>query len=254
MAGARRPWLRRWALRLGLLAVVLFALVVALLIGARLYLSTPGGQAKVLALALDPANEALEGRIEVGEVELAGLRVVLRNLKLYDPEGELVAEIERVELTPRFAALAERRIEVHEAELTRPRLYLVQDSRGLNLTRAVQPKKRGGPPSGKPPSLVLAAGRLTLSGGYLSFAQRPPEGPERRYALEDVAGKGGARYVARSRALESEVEMTGRATAPAQAPLTLEGTLHGEGGSLFGQASLSLGKAKLVARASREGT
>ncbi|MHB8877566.1 MAG: translocation/assembly module TamB domain-containing protein [Myxococcaceae bacterium] len=48
--------------------------------------------------------------------------------------------------------------------------------------------------------------------------------------------------------------MTGRATEPAQAPLTLEGTLHGEGGSLFGQASLSLGKAKLVARASREGT
>jgi translocation and assembly module TamB len=246
---------RRWATRVGLALAALLLLVGLALVAARVYLSSAGGQANVSAQVAGGINSAIAGRVEVGQVQLSGLEVVLRGWKLYDPEGNLVAEVDEVRATPRLAALTAGRVDLSVAQVDNPRLYLVQDERGLNLLRALELKARpvAGVPA-KPSAFLLNVAQLSVRGGAVDFTLRAPNEPDRRYSVEALTAKGAGRYSAANNAVEARVELGGQATSPLKAPLTLTATVQGEGQTLSGQASASLGKAKAVVRASQSGT
>jgi len=239
----------RWGRRLlwGLLGLV--GLLVLVGVGALVYLTGPSGEAWLVRKGVTLANEQLSGRLELGGLDLSPGGLVLTDLKLYDPEGELVAEFARVEVRARLLALVRQHVDLTSAKVERPRLYLAQDERGLNLSRALEPRN----PAPEEPSqgrgrLRLDLRELVLEDGYVDFRQEVEDGPERHVRLEDFDAKGSAHYAAATQGFGADLEATGGLTRPVAGPvhLTLKG--GGEEGAL--QAEVDLGIAGLVLDAS----
>src|SRR4051812_5557953 len=88
--------------------LVLLGLLAVSGLGLWLYLTSDVGAERVRAAALDAASKALAGRLEAQTLHLHGGVVVLEHVKLYTPEGELVAELDRAELDVALLALARR--------------------------------------------------------------------------------------------------------------------------------------------------
>ena len=122
----------RWLL-LGL------ALVLTPLLAGWLYLTSEPGAGWVRGKALSAINASLQGRLEVGKLSVTGnLDLVLEDVKLFTPEGELVAEIARVTADPSVWAVPSGKVVLSSANVERLRLYLKTDERGLNLTRSLK--------------------------------------------------------------------------------------------------------------------
>src|SRR5947209_5817314 len=131
---------RKIVRRLALAALALVLLLVALAGGALLYLNSAAGGERVRQEVLAALKGAVQGSLDVGGIDIHGEELILRDLKLYDPEHALVAEISEVRLRLALSALLRRRLLLREAVIHEPKLYLVQDDRGLNLSRAIASK------------------------------------------------------------------------------------------------------------------
>ncbi|MGZ3446353.1 MAG: translocation/assembly module TamB, partial [Myxococcaceae bacterium] len=132
----RRRWLRRllWGV-LGLLLLVL------LLVGGGLvYVQTGAGSARVLALGLRAANEAVAGKLAAGSLQIQGGHIVLRDVTLETPEGERVAHVDLLEVRVGLFALVGKRVHLQLVRIDHPEVWLVLDDEGMNLTRAIAPK------------------------------------------------------------------------------------------------------------------
>ncbi len=241
----RKRWGRRllWGL-LGLLGVLVLAVV-----GTLVYLTGPSGEAWLVRKGVQIANEQLSGRLELGGLDLSPGGVVLTDLKLYDPEGELVAEVARVTARLKMGALVRQHVDLTSAKIERPRLYLAQDERGLNLSRALEPRnpKPEEPAQGRG-SLRLDLRELLLEDGYVDFRQEVEEGPERHVRLEDFDARGSAHYAAATQGFGANLEATGGLARPVAGPVRLSLKGGGEEGAL--QADVDLEAAGLVLDAS----
>ncbi|QSQ28584.1 translocation/assembly module TamB domain-containing protein [Pyxidicoccus parkwayensis] len=227
----------------------LVALVVLAVAGALLYLTGPSGEAWLVRKGVALANEQFSGRLEVGGLDLWLGGAVLTDLKLYDPEGELVAEVARVEARVRLGSLAQQHVDLTSAKLERPRLYLAQDERGLNLSRALEPRtpKPQEPSQGRG-TLRLDLRDLVLEDGYVDFRQEVEDGPERHVRLEDFDAKGSASYAAATQGMSADLEATGGLTLPVSGPVRLKLKGGGEEGAL--KTDVGLEAAGLVLDAS----
>ncbi|ATB50515.1 translocation/assembly module TamB [Corallococcus macrosporus] len=233
----RRP--ARWGRRVlwGLLG--LLGLVVLLVAGALVFATTSRGEAWLVQKALPLANEQLSGRLALGRLDLSLGGVILEDVKLYDPEGELVAEIARVDVRARLAGLVRQHVDLPSARIEQPRLYLAQDERGLNLLRALEPRT----PSPEEPStgrgsLKLDLHQLVLEDGYVDFRQALPEGGDRRVRLEDLDARGSARYAAATQGVGASLEATASLARPVPGPVRLALKASGEEGAFEGDVDL----------------
>ncbi|WP_426754945.1 translocation/assembly module TamB domain-containing protein [Myxococcus sp. Y35] len=233
----RRP--ARWGRRVlwGLLGLV--GLVVLLVAGVLVFATTPSGEAWLVEKGLAIANEQFSGRLELGRLDLSLGGVVLEDVKLYDPEGELVAEIARVDVRARLVGLARQHVDLPSARIERPRLYLAQDERGLNLARALEPRKPNPeqPSSGRG-ALVLDLRELVLEDGHVDFRQELPEGGERQVRLEDLDARGSARYAAATLGVSANLDATARLALPVAGPVKLNVKASGEEGAFQGDVGL----------------
>jgi translocation and assembly module TamB len=122
-------------------ALVVLA-VVALAVGAAWsLLQTRRGGEVVRRFALARMNDALAGQITLGRFAFGGDRLTLESLAIYDPETRLVARVARIDVRFSPLALLRRHVDVQRLEIRRPELFLVQEARGLNLTRALAPRQ-----------------------------------------------------------------------------------------------------------------
>ncbi|MFP2912203.1 translocation/assembly module TamB, partial [Pyxidicoccus sp. 3LFB2] len=210
----------RWGRRLlwGLLGLV--GLVVLLVVGALIYFTGPSGEAWLVRKGVALANEQFSGRLELGKLDLSPGGAVLTDLKLYDPEGELVAEIARVDARVRLGSLVRQHVDLTSVKVERPRLYLAQDERGLNLSRALEPRtpKPEEPSQGRG-KLRLDLRELVLEDGYVDFRQEVENGPERHVRLEDFDAKGTAHYAAATQGFGADLEATGGLARPVAGPV-----------------------------------
>ncbi|WP_338863582.1 translocation/assembly module TamB domain-containing protein [Myxococcus stipitatus] len=240
---------RRWGRRLlwGLLGVVGF--VVLAVAGALLWATSAPGERWLVHKGLGLANEQFAGRLEVGGLDLDLPGAVLTGVKLYDPEGELVAEIARVEARVRPGALLSQHVDLTHARVEAPRLYLVQDERGLNLSRALAARvaKPEEPPSPRG-KLRVDLRELVLENGSVDFKQELEDGGERRVRMEDFDARGSGHYAVATRSFEVALESTGGLALPAKGPLRLN--VKGGGGESLLHADVDLDIAGLVLDAS----
>ncbi|WP_257458318.1 translocation/assembly module TamB domain-containing protein [Archangium lipolyticum] len=241
----------RWLLW-GLLGFL--GLVVVLVAGALVYLTGAAGEARVRALAVEQANKQLSGRLEVGGLDLGPRSAVLTGLKLYDPEGELVAEVERVEVQLGLAPLLRKHVVLRSARVEQPHLYLRQDERGLNLSRAIAPRepKPEEPANTQRGTLRFTLEDLQLENGSVDYVAESPEG-NREVRLDDLDANGAAAWVAATEGLDVKLDATASLARPTAGPVRLSLEGQGEEGKLNADVDFDAPGLGLQARGGMEG-
>ncbi|MFL5354832.1 translocation/assembly module TamB domain-containing protein [Archangium sp.] len=246
----RRRHPGRWLLW-GLLG--LLVLVLVLVVGALIYATGPAGEARIRALAIEQANKQLMGRVEIGGLDLSLRSLVLTGVKLYDPEGELVAEIDRVEARVALAPLLRKHVVLQEARVEQPHLYLHQDERGLNLSRAIEPRQpKPEDPNAPRGTLRFTLEDLQLTDGSVDYVAQAPEG-QREVRLDDLDASGAASWASATEALDAKLEATASLARPLAGPVRLSLTAGGQEGKLNADVDLDAPGLTLRANGGTEG-
>jgi translocation and assembly module TamB len=245
--------LKRWLKRLGWGVLGLLGLALVLVVGTLLVLQTGFGGRVLRDQLLTRVNAGIQGELTVDSLRLRGTTLVLEGVRLEDPEGELVAEVERLVVSLRPGHLLRRTVLLDQVRVEQPSLHVVQDAEGTNLQRALAPaeEKPEKDEEGTLPVDVVVRD-LRVEGGHLSFVSLTGEEPfEAELDGLEVNGElalreGGERTVASLRA-------TARARAPVQGPLRLELEARGEGERTALTVDGALAGATLKARATVDG-
>ncbi|GMU60553.1 MAG: hypothetical protein AMXMBFR34_23160 [Myxococcaceae bacterium] len=243
-----RQVLRRRRRKVLLALLAMPALLLLLLTFAWLWLHSEAGQAFVHRQVVAALKENLAGRLEFERFELSGSTLTLAGLKLYTPEGALVAEVQSLTAEVALVALARRSIHLRHVEVDAPRLYLVQDGRGLNLSRAVAAKHQAAtaPASEKPEPLRwrLQVDDFSLAHG---FVDADGLGPRMTADELQLGGKLGLHLdTLRS---DGALHLTGRTTSPLAAQLKVDVTADSSKGPTAADVALTLGDSGLRASA-----
>jgi translocation and assembly module TamB len=189
------------------------ALGVLLLVAAGaawLYFTSDAGAEQVRRKALSVLGDTLQGRFEAKRLTLSGGLIVIEDLKLFTPEGELVGELHRAEVDVALAPLLDKDVVVRSGKLTGVRLYLQHDERGLNLVRAVALKHPSPPKPGPGPRFRVDVRELDITDSFFSY---PP------YSVSGIGLNGGA--VVSGPDLKLDGRLGGSASLEGDTPLPL---------------------------------
>lgn len=251
------PRPRRRLRKVALAFVVLLLVVLGAVAGALLYLRTEAGSELLRAQVESALNGALTGRLEIGRATVRGETVVLENLKLYTPEGELVATLRRLEATGDLPRLLSGTIALQDAKVDGLHAFFKRDERGLNLLRAVRARRPPQPPAEgkKQTDLVVDVESLALTDGLFEY-----QDSGRTVRLEQLAGKGHAKIHTGPFDIDSALEWRGVFKQPVEGPVLLRARASGkektftaeafvEGGGLLADARLSLATQELTVKA-----
>ena len=247
------PQHRRGLLRRKLLIAfgIVIALVVMAVVGAWVWLHSAAGGRFIRKTALDATVDLFAGRLELGSIDLNGQTVTFRGLKLYTPEGELVAEVSSLSAQITLAALIQKMVQLRAVTIEAPKLYLVSDERGLNLSRAiaakvpkpVDPNEKQSPP----PLLRIELEQVSLMNGFITFEAKDPE---QHVKLERLEVKGHASIALNPLRLEGGVTVDAGLIKPLAAPLSIVADAKLESDSTTASLVLSLGADHLEASGS----
>lgn len=236
--------------RIGIGVLAILIAVAAIVAGGLIYLTSRAGNEKLLAIALQTARDNIQGTLEAQRLEFTGGRLALHGVILRDPEGEVVARIDSLELHASLLSLLRYTVDLSELQIVRPELFLKSDEKGLNLTRAVASKKPlvdKPDEESKPSRFEFALRRLDLTGGSVDFLESS-EGLDRTLRLEDLSAHGSAQYGGREERLETDLALQGRLTRPTQGPVSLELHATGRADQRKGDVSLILAGLQLQAQ------
>ena len=206
--------------------VAFFLLVVLplMLLGAGFFfLESAPGRAFLRTQVLRALDGALAGKLEAEQIELNGSNhIVLVNVKLFTPEGELVTSLARLEADVELGALARQRVNLSHVRVDSPQFFLTEDERGWNIVRATEtkPSKSSKEKDGPNPWRV-SVDDLELVNGLFDFKQ---EG--RRITATKIKARGDSQIRIDPLEITGALELDSALTAP------LEDTLHAKiGGS-----------------------
>jgi translocation and assembly module TamB len=209
-------------------ALGLFALVLAALSAAALYLRSGPGERWLATEITRRLNGELRGRLELGKAELAPGLIVLTDLSLYDPQGVQVARIARLTARVELAGLLRHRVHLEELNLEEGALLLANSPAGLNLSQALQaraplPQKPPAKPKGRPWRAQVE--KLRVSDFSLEYRSFPNTGAA--LALRRIALQGSGRISSNESALALAGE--GEIAIPVVRPFSVD--LKAAGGS-----------------------
>lgn len=237
----RKKRLRRvlWVV-LGLVGVP-----VLLVAGVLLFLQTEAGSAFLKKQALSILGNTLAGKLDFDEVELHGGHVVLKNAKLFTPEGELVARVGLLDAWVDLGALTRKTVKVTRVTLDEPELHLVSDDQGLNLLRAVAAKHPAPPDEGPstPLTWTIDVDALTVSRGFVDLQL-----PDRRITAEHLGLTGEAKVNLGPLEIGGELALDADVTAPLKEKLTLRTVASAASGPQAYDLDVTLGETKLQGR------
>lgn len=256
MGGARTKKLTR---RVALVALGLLALVLLAAIGVLLYLQSERGAEQLRARLLLEANRVLSGSLNAGRLDLRfGGTIVLRDVELRDPEGRLVARIGRLEAKLDPARLLGKQVHVESLSVVDAELHLVDAPEGLNLVRAVEPKRKSPPSATEPGGFdwTIRADELELDKLQFDFRSGSYEASP-AFAAGIARLEGGGHLGPTGTRIRAA--LSGRIRVPVDRPLSISAVLEGGGaGDPFSPLRLApleleVGGSRLFAQASREG-
>ena len=153
--------------------------------------NTSTGRALLGAVARSAAAQAIGGRMEIGGVSGSLLTdLSLTDVKLYDPDSTLVAELPRVGVSYRLLDLLAGRVVLRDVTLDRPYVDLLQYRSGCldieELLHLGEPRR--GPP-GTPALIVLRNVRI-IDGTVVLRLQERPSASDSDAEIEETANDG----------------------------------------------------------------
>lgn len=219
--------LRRWLLRLLVLAGVGVCVVGAAALAGVWWLNSEAGLGTVAGQGLKAANDYLLGELEVGRVEGHLLsEFTLRHITLKDPDGAqlVAADSLVVEWSP--GALLRKDVVVDRIALHGLRGDLASGPDGLNLMSILPPSQEKEEASGGMPVDILLR-RIEVDGAVVfdPGSGAPP------YDVCDLELVGGLDWAGDRQAIEVE-RFVGRAVHPALGPFALGGDVVLDGGAI----------------------
>lgn len=206
---------RRWLKRLLIVVLVMAVLPLSLIGGAWLYVTSDAGGERARSLIVSKLTEQLQGKLAIESLSLRGGSIEAHGLKLYTPEGELVAEVDSLNADIALSQLVSGTITISTAKLDGVRLWLVSDDRGLNLTRALAAKVPS-PDDGKPASFTVKVDALELGRGAVDF-----RAGEQHFAATALALAANAAASSPPLSLAGALTLRGELTHPVKGPLKL---------------------------------
>lgn len=217
--------------------------------GALIYLRSGAASQLVKEQVLKAAAQALQGKLELGDVRLAGTHVTLTDLKLFTPEGELVAHIERAEATMGVWALTSGEVRLDDVQLFGPHVYLASDERGLNLSRAMASKTPAAPAALEKPGegTRVTVKSLALRQGTFGFKT----GNQAPMLLDfnELTADGQATVLTSPLQLEGALKLQGHAKRPVDGPLRIDVAMRSHASHPTQvDVALTLGDSQLKAR------
>jgi translocation and assembly module TamB len=226
---------RRW---LWLLLVLLIPVVAG--VSAWKWLQTAAGEALLKAQVLSAAGDALTGKVDLDRIGLDGDHVVLEKLRLYTPEGQLVASIERLEADLELGALSGNRVHLSNVQIEEAQLLLVEDERGWNLSRAIAAKKAPSDDStGASTPWRVDLDSFALTKGLFTLTQ-----PGRAVEVHELGITGHTKLALSPLAVEGALDLTGQMTVPLTETLTVKLEANHDSGQ-HALATISLGETRL---------
>lgn len=227
--------------RLVVLALLLLPLVLGF--GGLVFLRSSAGSAFLKAQVLAAVHGTIEGKVEAETVALDGNHIVLTKLRLFTPEGVLVASIERVEADVDLGALTSQRLRLSGTSVEAPKLFLVNDNLQRAIANRAEVKKVE---KAAKNGWVVEVADLALSDGRVEVHQ-----PGRDIVVQSLTLKGNA-VVALS-PLKVSGSLDGRANLTA--PLEDELVIKTEASSLDSQrAAMSITLGESLVRAGFDGS
>ncbi|HXN41217.1 MAG TPA: hypothetical protein VN918_05465, partial [Myxococcaceae bacterium] len=182
----------------------------------------------------------IQGTLTAERLEFGGNRLVLHEVTLRDPEGDLVAEVETIEVRLSLLTLIRRTLDLRKLSIATPRLHLRSDDRGLNLSRAIAPRHPSAPSSDQNAgtgAFGLLLEDFQLSAGAIDFEQVSDQG-KREVRLDRLEAHGDGGYSTVDQKLKIDLKLEGRVTRPTQGPLSLTLTAQGVDDRRAGEVAL----------------
>ena len=212
--------------------------VLALIVGGGvLFLHTSWGGEALRRVAVRAIDGAIAGQLTIDRLRFATDRVRLAGVELRDPEGELVARVQAVDVAFSPLALLRRRIDLSRVSIAQPELRLRADRRGLNLTRALA--SRHAPVAPPPPAtpsgagqgsgLAVDVGALDIAGGVVDYRAAADAGGEPLHArAEDLQISAHASIRLDGAPVQGNVDGRARIVAPFATPLAFHAGARAE--------------------------
>jgi translocation and assembly module TamB len=225
---------------LGLAITIAFLALAAVLA----VLQTRWGGESLRRFVVPRIDEEIRGTIEVGSLRLEGARIVLRDIVLRDPEGELVVRVDRLAADLKLRTLLGRRLEVRRLVIERPLVWLRQDARGVNISRALalrEPAVRPGPPE-EPSRWRLRLHELDLSDGVFDYVIQIGERTPTLFSVDSIEARGSGSYELGQKAFAFELDLEGEGRASTPGRVKIEGHARGRGRFERGQARIRIGE------------
>ncbi|MEM8559316.1 MAG: hypothetical protein AAGG50_15960, partial [Bacteroidota bacterium] len=145
------------------------AAVAAVVLGTLLFVGltrTQVGRDALRDQIEDYVERELQGRLAIGQ--LTGNLVFdlyASDVRLYGPDGELVAAVDSLVVRPKWLPLLHRELQIDEIYVVRPRVAMHQDSSGTwNLLAALQSKT---PSTEPPPPLTIRSADIEVEDGQV---------------------------------------------------------------------------------------
>jgi len=231
----KRSW-KETAKTTGRIAAIVLGIVVATMalgIGSLMVVArTDWGGERLRRFAVTRANQNIRGHLDVGRLRFGGDRLILSDLQLRDPEGQLAAQVARVEVDFRLAPLLRKELRITHARIEAPHVTAVSGPEGLNLARATEPRNRPAPKPPAPPTnlldkegWVVRLDDLLLSDGEMVVASTA--GKEKAGRLREAVHISGlhldlsARYATGNGATDLLLSLTGKSVREPTGPEAL---------------------------------
>jgi translocation and assembly module TamB len=224
--------------------------VLAVLVGATmLLLQTNWGGERLRRQAVTQVNRQIEGHLDIGRLWFGGDRVVVWDVTLRDPDGELVAQLARAEVDVAPLRLLHKEVRVTDVIVDAPRLALVSEPppRGSNLSRATAPRR---PAPAKPPApakgwgqdegWVIRLDRFRLNDGDASVVTRGPASPDRRLHVAALQSFMAARLGTGNGSFAFTFSLRGDSMLAPAGALAIAADGHGRGQGTVDDARLSV--------------
>jgi hypothetical protein len=207
---------------------VIAALVAVVLGAVMLVLQTRWGGERLRRQLVTRVNHQIQGELAIGRLSFGGDRLIVWDVTLRDPDGKEAAQVARAEVDFRLLRLLREEVRLSAVVVDSPRVFAESDSEGLNLSRALAPRKRvppKAPPKPKPNSAdegwVLRLDRFELRDGAVLVTSTDGTKRKETVHLEALQSFLSVRYATGNGSADLVFRLDGRSMLAPVGPLAL---------------------------------
>jgi hypothetical protein len=225
--------------RVALIALPIFAVIlaaVATLCGTSiLVLRTNWGGECLRRLAVSQVNKQIQGSLDIKRLSFRGDKVVVWGVAVRDPDQQLVAQVARVEVDFALMRILHKEVRLTAFVIETPLLTFVSDASGLNLSRAIAPRKKPAPKQPASPKTtqegwVMRIDSFDLAKGDLTLTVASASSRETKVHLAGLRAFANVRYATGNGSLDLTLRLDGQSQLVPTGPLRLAcgATIRGE--------------------------